>query len=164
MQVSSAVSSSASAGSVPSARLAALPLPNVARAVIVGLVAAAAVAGFAATSTQAASATGASAGSELTYLLRAMALLKTLFAGAATGAVLWRLAVPVTWPRLGAYAAGCAAMAASPGLIWSMAHVQAGAVLLHGGLFATVIILWRDPATANRMNAAVAARRALHRS
>ena len=35
-------------------------------------------------------------------------------------------------------------MAAAPGLIWSMAHVVAGAVLLHGGLVLVAVLFWTD--------------------
>jgi hypothetical protein len=41
-----------------------------------------------------------------------------------------------------------------------MAHVAAGAVLLHAGLLATVVLLWRDPAVGQRLASLVAARRA----
>ena len=164
MQIARSMTASAVLESVPhSTSRASRVSPNsgLARALVACLVVLAAVAGFAATGTQAASAAIANAGPELTHLLRAMALLKTLFAGAAIGATLWRLATSVSWPRLSAYAAGCVSMAAGPGLIWSLAHVQAGAVLLHGGLLATAILLWRDPATAARLSAAIASRRAL---
>ena len=165
MQIERNITPAAVLGSVPHAAPRAgrsSPTARLARVLIAGLVVLAAVAGFAATGTPAASAASANAGPELTHLLRAMALLKTLFAAAVIGATLWRLAAPVTWPRLSAYAAGCASMAAGPGLIWGLAHVQAGAVLLHGGLLATALLLWRDPATASRLNTAIAARRAHH--
>jgi hypothetical protein len=51
-------------------------------------------------------------------------------------------------------------MAAGPGLIWQMAYVRTGALLLHAGLFAALILLWRDPAMGARLGAMVAARRA----
>jgi hypothetical protein len=47
-------------------------------------------------------------------------------------------------------------MAAGPGVIWAMVHVGLGALLLHGGLFATILLLWRDKATAGRMAAILA--------
>jgi hypothetical protein len=104
------------------------------------------------------------AGADLTRLLRAMAVLKSAMAAGAAAAVLWRLGAAVSWPWLGAYAAGCAAMAAGPGLIWGMAHVGLGAALLHGGLFVTCLLLWRDPAVGARLSAIVAARRAALRA
>ena len=100
------------------------------------------------------------AGPELTHLLRAMAGLKMLFAGAAVGAIAWRLQAPAGWGRLAAYGLACSAMAAGPGLIWDMAYLRLGALLLHGGLLASVVLLWRDPATAARLHQAIAARRA----
>jgi hypothetical protein len=89
-----------------------------------------------------------------------MAVLKAVMAAGAAGAVLWRLGSPVTLPWQAAYATACAAMAAGPGLICGMAHVAIGAALLHGGLLATVLLLWRDPAVGARLSAIVAARRA----
>jgi hypothetical protein len=41
-----------------------------------------------------------------------------------------------------------------------MAHVATGAALLHAGLFATIVLLWRDPAVGARLASLVAARRA----
>ena len=159
-QVSHAIPASAGLPAWPASRPIARPGAGQARALVAGLVLAAAAAGFAGAVSPASGAAIANAGPDLTRLLRGMALLKAVFAGAATAATLWRLDAPVTWPRLAAYAAGCAAMAAGPGLIWSMAHVPAGALLLHGGLLATALMLWRDPATAARLDTALAARRA----
>ena len=102
----------------------------------------------------------ANAGSELTRLLRFMAVIKGLFALGAVGAVLWRLGSDVSLPRFVTYGACCAAMVAGPGLIWSMAHVGLGALLLHGGLVAVLVLLWRDPAIPVRLEAALAMRRA----
>jgi hypothetical protein len=100
------------------------------------------------------------AGADLTRLLRAMALLKAVMAVAATAAILWRLGVAATPTWLSAYAIACAAMAAGPGLIWDMSHVSLGALLLHGGLVAALLLLWRDPAVGMRLSALVANRRA----
>jgi hypothetical protein len=134
--------------------------PGLARGILAAAILAAVAAGLVATGADATSQAVAQAGADLSRLLRAMAALKALMAVAAAGAVLWRLGVPVTLPWLSAYAAGCAAMAAGPGIIWGMAHVGLGAVLLHGGLLATVLLLWRDPALSARLSAIVAARRA----
>ena len=101
------------------------------------------------------------AGPDLTRLLRAMAALKTMMAAGAVAALFWRLGTAAGPLRLAAYATTCAAMAAGPALIWQMAHVGAGALLLHGGLLACALLLWRDPATAAMLKAAVARRRAL---
>ena len=89
-----------------------------------------------------------------------MAVLKAMMAAGATAAVLWRFGVPVKPLRFAAYAVSCGAMWAGPGLIWSMARVGTGALLLHGGLLACVLLLWRDPAVAARLASMVTARRA----
>ncbi len=134
--------------------------PVVARALLVLLVLAAASAGFLATGADAASTATEAAGRELTHLLRAMAGMKAGFAAGAAAVTYWRLGSPVVWPRFALYAAAVASMAAGPGLIWDMAHVKLGALLLHGGLLATVLLLWRDPAMSKRLSAAITARRA----
>jgi hypothetical protein len=89
-----------------------------------------------------------------------MAVLKAFMAAGLVAAVAWRLGAAVALPWLAAYAAAAAAMAAGPVLIWDMAHVGLGAVLLHGGLLAAVLLLWRDPVVGARLSAIVAARRA----
>ncbi len=87
-----------------------------------------------------------------------MAVMKAAIAVAAAAAVFWRLgvAVPLRW--LAAYGVAGGAMAAGPGMIWAMAHVGLGALLLHGGLLATILLLWRDKATAGRMQAMLSRR------
>jgi len=126
--------------------------PLAARLSLAAAMAAAAAAGFAYGGHPAA------ADPALTRLLRAMAVIKILMAAAACAAVYWRLAAPVGPWRLAAYAAAAAAMAAGPGLIWNMAHIAAGAALLHGGLLATILCLWRDPGMAWRLEQAIARR------
>ena len=101
----------------------------------------------------------AHAGSDLTRLLRFMAAMKAGMAALALAAVWWRLALPAGAGRLLAYLAAAAAEAAGPVLIWGMAHVGLGSLLLHGGLFAALVLLWRDPAVAAELGAMVAARR-----
>ena len=133
--------------------------PRASRPILVAATGLAALAGFLVTSPDAAAAAVANAGPELTRLLRAMAGLKMLMAGGAAAGVLWRLGSRVAPGWLVAYLACCAAMAAAPGLIWSMAHVGAGALLLHGGLLASLVLLWRDPVTRDRLSDAIARRR-----
>ncbi len=99
------------------------------------------------------------AGPDLVRLMRFMAALKALLALLATGAVAWRLGAPAGAGRFAAYAAAIAAMAAGPGLIWGMAYIVAGSILLHGGLLATILLLWRDPGTAPWLASRVTARR-----
>ncbi len=104
------------------------------------------------------------AGPELTRLLRAMAGLKMMFAAGLLAATYWRLALPASTWRLACYAAAGAAMAAGPVLIWDMVHIRFGALLLHGGLLATALLLWRDPAVGARLVALVTRRRAILRA
>ena len=125
------------------------------------VIACAIVSGLTVTSAAASAAAVAQAGPDLVRLLRGMALMKVLFAACAVGAVLWRLSfAPVGAARLASYAAACAAMAAGPGLIWHLDLVRTGAALLHGGLLVSLLLVWRDPATTERLAAVVAARRA----
>ena len=131
-----------------------------ARLFIVLLIAATATAGFMAVGTETASLAASRAGADLTRLLRGMALLKSLMAAGATAVVLWRLDAPVRPSWLTAYAIACGTMWAGPGLIWSMAYIGTGALLLHGGLLTSVVLIWRDPAVAARLGAMISARRA----
>jgi hypothetical protein len=99
----------------------------------------------------------ASAGGDWANLLRAMAVLKLLFAGAATAALLWRLGAPISATRWGGYALAASAAWAGPGLIWGLAHILLGALLTHGGLIAMAVLFWRDPATPARLSEMIAA-------
>lgn len=101
----------------------------------------------------------ARAGSELTRLLRCMAMLKAAMAAAALAAVWWRMALPAGAGWTAAYLAAGTAASAGPVLIWGMVHLGLGALLLHGGLFAILVLLWRDPAVAAGLGAMVAERR-----
>jgi hypothetical protein len=133
--------------------------PPIARATILVVVAGCGILGLMFTDTQASARAAKLAGADLARLLRAMAAIKALLAAAVIATVTWRLALPAAAPRLAAYAAACASMAAGPGLIWDMAHVGTGALLLHGGLLAAILLLWRDPAMSARLAAAIEARR-----
>lgn len=84
---------------------------------------------------------------DLARLLRAMALIKAGMAVVLLLVLWWRLAAPVTPIRLIFYQLASMMMAAGPRLIWDFAHIGLGAALLHGGLFALLVMLWRDPAT-----------------
>jgi hypothetical protein len=137
--------------------------PGSARALLVLVLAAAVVGGFVATGSEAASQSVAQAGDDLTRLLRGMAAIKVLMAAVVALGVFWRVGVGVTWPWFSAYAVALAAMAAGPGLIWDMTHVSLGAALLHGGLLATIILLFRDRELGARLSAIVAARRGSRR-
>jgi hypothetical protein len=104
---------------------------------------------------------GVSAGidPDLVRLLRAMAAIKTMMAVAAAAAIWWRLGSPIGGVRLVAYGVAVASMASGPALIWSMVHLAVGAALLHGGLFASLILLWRDPAVSQRLQSLITRRR-----
>jgi hypothetical protein len=104
-----------------------------------------------------------SAGPDWANLLRAMAALKLLFAGAATAAVLWRLSTPISLTRWGAYTLAAAAAWAGPGLIWGLSHIVLGAFLLHVGLIGMAVLLWRDPGIGARLSEIIARRRAATR-
>jgi hypothetical protein len=121
---------------------------------------AAGVAGVLTTSADTTAHAIAASGEDFARLLRSMALLKALMAVGAAAAVLWRLASPIGPAWFAAYALSCAAMAAGPGMIWGMAHVGSGALLLHAGLLAAIVLVWRDPAVAARLAVLVAAKRA----
>jgi hypothetical protein len=138
--------------------------PAIARALLAVVIAASFAAGLLATGKEASASAVALAGPDLTHLMRGMALLKALMAAGMAAAVMWRLGSPVTPPWWAAYALACAGAAAGPGLIWQMASVRAGAVTLHVGLLAALILLWRDPAVGARLAMIVAARRAALRS
>ena len=118
--------------------------PVVSRALLVGV----AVVSVAISVRSTGSDAPARAGADLTMLLRFMAGLKAVLAVAALGATLWRLAAPVAPTWLATYTISAGLMTAGPGLIWGMEHVALGASMLHGGLAALILLLWRDPATA----------------
>jgi hypothetical protein len=119
------------------------PLPL--RLALLAAVMLGAVVGFAATREPAAAQAVADAGADLTRLLRAMAVIKMVLAAGVVWLIDWRLRFPAN-PRLAAgYIAGAAVMAAGPGLIWDMAHVALGALLLHGAGALLLVLFWRDP-------------------
>jgi hypothetical protein len=138
---------------------AAIFTPTILRAGMLTIMTAGLIAGFLATGTRATDLAILHDGAELTRLMRFMAAIKLVIAVAGAAAVLWRLGVAISLPRFAAYAVTCAAMAAGPGLIWDMSHVGLGALLLHGGLLATIVLVWRDPAVGARLADMVAARR-----
>ena len=83
---------------------------------------------------------------DLARLLRFMALTKAVLTIIAFGLVCWRLRLAAS-PRLAtAYIGALALMAAGPGLIWSMTHIIAGAILFHAGLLSLLALGWTDGA------------------
>ena len=143
---------------------AGLATPLARRAALLAIVGLAAIAGFAATGRDQTAAAIAVTGADFARLMRFMTVVKLLFAATATAGLLWRLGSPASWPRFTSYAIAAALMAAGPELIWGMVHLRLGALLLHGGLAALVVLLWRDPATGRRVAELVAARRQALRS
>jgi hypothetical protein len=132
--------------------------PGLARLVLALFMIAAAAAAFIAVEPQATRMALQQDGASLTRLLRFMAGLKALLAACAAASVVWRLGAAASLGWFGAYALACAAMAAGPVLIWSLVHVGLGALLLHGGLLAVIVLLWRDPAVAEMLDAMLARR------
>jgi hypothetical protein len=133
--------------------------PSAARLALLAIIAAALIAGFTFTAGTATATAIAHDGAALTRLMRFMAALKSLIALGAAAAVLWRLGAAISLPWFAAYALACGAMSAGPGLIWGMAHVGLGALLLHGGLIGAILLFWRDPAVSTRLGEMLAARR-----
>jgi hypothetical protein len=131
-----------------------------ARPFLIALALIAATAGFLATNSSQTAHMAKLDGESLTRLMRAMAVIKCLFAAVAFTAIIWRLAAPISATWLIAYAAATSGMAAGPGLIWGMVHIIAGAILLHGGLLLAVLLLWRDPAIGTQLTALINRRRA----
>ena len=134
------------------------------RVLLLALVALAALAGLLITSPAAASQAVALFGPDLTRLLRGMAGIKATAAIMLVAVTYWRLASTISPAKFAIYALACAAMAAGPGLMWDMAHLKVGALLLHGGLFVDAVVLWRDPDLATRLQTEIARRRARLRS
>lgn len=108
---------------------------------------------------QAASAEAAKlAGEDLTRLLRGMAAIKVAIILPAIAAILWRLGTYASSALFAAYTASAVAMTLSIGLIWHMAHVGPGALLMHAGLIGTLVLLFRDKAVGQRLSSALKAR------
>jgi hypothetical protein len=131
-----------------------------ARSLLMALAVIALAAGFLATSPAQTAHIIKMDGESLTRLMRTMAVIKLTFAALAFTAIIWRLAAPITAGWLSGYTIATTGMAAGPGLIWGMVHIITGAILLHGGLLAAIILLWRDPAVGTRLAAIIQTRRA----
>ncbi len=138
--------------------------PLIAKLLLLAVIALASAGGLLVTDSATTARSIAGAGGDWANLLRAMAVLKLLFAGAATAAVLWRLGSPISATRWAGYAVAVAASWAGPGLIWGLAHIVPGTLMLHGGLFVTAALVWRDPSTRARLSEIIARRRAAARA
>jgi hypothetical protein len=117
------------------------------RTLLIGGAALGAAAGFLATGEAASLRAVHAAGPELTRLLRLMALVKVMLGVGALFAVHVRFRFPVAGRLALGYIAAGTVMAAGPGLIWGMAHVALGALLLHGGLASMLALGWVDGGT-----------------
>ena len=133
--------------------------PGSTRIAFVLLAAGALAMGFLATDADTNARALAEAGPELTMLLRAMAGLKAGLAAFVTAVIVWRLGSPASPQRLIAYGVAVVLMMASPGLIWTLAHVGLGAAMLHGGLLMAILLLWRDQVIGERLGRIIIARR-----
>jgi len=89
---------------------------------------------------------GADADPELALLLRFMASVKAVMALAAATLVAWRFGWPVRPATAVGYVVAASSMAAGAGLIWQLAHVAIGAVMVHGGLAMLAGLGWKDRA------------------
>jgi hypothetical protein len=128
------------------------------RAVFLMFAAAGFGAGFLITGQAAAANAASLAGEDLTRLLRGMAAIKAAIILPAIATIVWRLGTPATSALFAAYTASAAAMTLSIGLIWHMAHVGPGALLMHAGLIGTLVLLFRDKAVGERLASALKAR------
>jgi hypothetical protein len=86
--------------------------------------------------------------SKLLLLLRFMAVVKFLGVLVAAAVLQWRFRTSVTGPKATVYLVALAAMAAAPGLIWSLGGIALGAFLFHAGLLAFLCLAWKDEAVA----------------
>ncbi len=136
-----------------------LPVGAIARRSAFLLFAAAGLAaGFVLTGQIAAANAASLAGEDLTRLLRGMAAIKAAIILPAVAAILWRLGVSISPAGFAAYTAAAGAMTLSIGLIWHMAHVGPGALLMHAGLIGTLVLLFCDKAAGERLASALKAR------
>jgi hypothetical protein len=133
--------------------------PPLARGLLAAAVLGAGLAAWLSTDPVSAARAAARAGPDLTRLLRAMAAIKAAMGLAVLAGVWWRTASPTPAGRLAAHVAAAAAMAAGPVMIWGIARVAAGALALHAGLVAALVMLWRDPDVTRRIAAIVEGRR-----
>ena len=99
------------------------------------------------------------AGSDLVLLMRFMAGVKAAMALGAVALVAWRMGAPMGRGTVAAYVSAAAVMAVGPGLIWNMQDVAYGAMAVHGGLSAIMLIAWRDRQGWNGVLGAAVARR-----
>lgn len=116
-------------------------------------------AGFVLMETEASARAVTDAGPDLVRLVRSMALIKLAVVAAAVWLGQWRLSLPVSVPRAVAYIGAAALMCAGPGVMWNMEQIGAGAVMLHGGLIALIVIGWGDQALGQALSRRIPTRR-----
>ena len=83
---------------------------------------------------------------QLVFLLRFMAAVKAGLVLGALGLAQWRLRRPASDRLAAGYGLALAAMAAAPGLIWSLSAIASGAACFHAGLLLYLVLAWRDEA------------------
>jgi len=83
---------------------------------------------------------------QLVLLLRFMAAVKGAMALGALALAMWRLRRPASDRLALGYIVAVAAMAAAPGLIWSLGAIVPGAATFHAGLLFYLVLAWRDDA------------------
>lgn len=132
---------------MPCARLTGVRPTAAHRGVLAVAVVAAVAVAFVAAHDGASVRAAAGAGPDLTRVLRFMALAKAALAAGALWAADRRLRHPATPVAAAAWIAACALMAAATGLIWSIAHVAAGAAAFHAGLALLLVLGWTDRAS-----------------
>jgi len=126
--------------------------PMALRAMLFGGVLIAGALGYISTNGEAASRAAIGAGEELTRLLRMMTLLKVALGAGALALVSVRFRFPISRPLAFSYVAAGTVMAAGPGVMWNMAHIGLGALLLHGGLASLFALAWIDGGTTWRLS------------
>jgi hypothetical protein len=98
------------------------------------------------------------AGPDLVRLLRFMVAIKSLLFIGAASAVVWRLKSGISIARFGAYCCLTGMMAVGLCEMWQIKHVGLGALMLHGGLVTSTLLLWQDPSLHQRLAMAVSRR------
>jgi hypothetical protein len=92
----------------------------------------------------------AAADADLARLLRAMVVLKAVLAAGALWLIDWRLKAAAPAAVALAYGTAAVLIAASPAVMWHLAHLIAGAALFHAGVGVLLLVGWRDGRVSRR--------------
>jgi len=90
------------------------------------------------------------ADADLARLLRAMVVIKAVLAAGALWLVDWRLKAPAPAAVALAYGTATVLIAASPAVMWHLAHLIVGAALFHAGVGVLLLAGWRDGRVSRR--------------